>query len=273
MINNYFQGEDGEIFYQFRNGAHMILYLHGYMGNITIFNKQRRFLSQRGFGEIAPDLRGSGKSFKPDNKESYQIEKFVSDIEQLLDYKGIEKFSIIAHSMGTLIAQALTAKNLENVEKLILISSLFSIREAWSWRYKLLTSLSPLIKISRQILETFGKENSNKKYQPDMGEERSTFEELKQNLLHFRYFGITPLLLADALSEWDTKGAAQEISVPTLLIHGENDSLIPQRSAHKLKELIPNSKIEVLKGGHVLQVKNSGEVNSKIGDFLERNVE
>ncbi len=122
MMSDYFQGKDGEIFYQFRNGDHMILYLHGFMGNITIFKNQRKFLSKRGFGEIVPDLRGSGKSFKPNNKESFRLGKFVSDIEQLLDHKEIENFSIIAHSMGTLIAQALAAKNPKSVKKLILIS-------------------------------------------------------------------------------------------------------------------------------------------------------
>ncbi len=270
MTNSFFQGEDGKIFYHFREGEPMILYLHGFMGNNSIFKKQRKYLSKFGFGEIAPDLRGSGKSFKPKNKKDYRIGNFVSDLEDLLSKLEIGEFSIISHSMGTLISQAFASRNPENVESLVLISSLYSIRESLGWRYELFSSLKPLLDNLGSIFNSFSKINEKEKYQPEMGEERDYFEEIRQNFLQFWYFGKSPLLLAEALSEWDTEKEARRIEVPTLLIHGDNDFVIPKKSAYRLHELINDSEIVFLEGNHELLVENSEKVNLEIKDFLEK---
>jgi pimeloyl-ACP methyl ester carboxylesterase len=59
------------------------------------------------------------------------------------------------------------------------------------------------------------------------------------------------------------------IVVPTLIIWGEDDLLLPSEDAQKYKELIPSSKVKIIGYcGHMPNVEKHGEFNSAALDFL-----
>lgn len=63
---------------------------------------------------LVPDLRGAGGSDKPAN--GYTIERFSQDILALADQEKMDKFVVVGHSMGGMIAQWLAAHHPQRVE-------------------------------------------------------------------------------------------------------------------------------------------------------------
>jgi len=69
---------------------------------------------------IAPDLRGFGAS--DDSSESYTIEDYADDVQELIALLKIENFVLIGHSMGGKFALALAARNPKGLQSLILLA-------------------------------------------------------------------------------------------------------------------------------------------------------
>jgi pimeloyl-ACP methyl ester carboxylesterase len=76
---------------------------------------------------IAPDLRGHARSEKP--KSGYTPQDYAEDMRSLLDELGIDQVVPIGHSLGALVAEFLTADNLERIHSLVLIDPPFEQNE------------------------------------------------------------------------------------------------------------------------------------------------
>ena len=75
--------------------------------------------------------------------------------------------------------------------------------------------------------------------------------------------------LSRAIMKWNTEDSAKRIQTPTLIIHGENDFLVPVKTAYELHEMIKNSKIVVIpNAGHGIVFRDSDEVNIEMERFL-----
>ena len=72
------------------------------------------------FHSVAPDLRGFGASIGC--AESFLIDDYVSDVIELIRLLDIKNFALVGHSMGGKFALALAARNIENLQSLILLA-------------------------------------------------------------------------------------------------------------------------------------------------------
>jgi pimeloyl-ACP methyl ester carboxylesterase len=71
---------------------------------------------------IAPDLRGSGESDKPDAVEEYELRRSVGDMVAVLDGLGIERAHVVGHDWGAVVAWLLAALVPDRVERLVAMS-------------------------------------------------------------------------------------------------------------------------------------------------------
>jgi pimeloyl-ACP methyl ester carboxylesterase len=69
--------------------------------------------------------------------------------------------------------------------------------------------------------------------------------------------------------EIDTSAEARQISIPTLVIHGRDDSAIRIEAGRTLAALIPGVRFEVVEGGHLEGVGNTPEVRARILSFFD----
>lgn len=234
--------------------------------------KQREYFTHKGFGELAIDLRGNGKSLKPKREKDYNLELFIEDLINVVNKLSIEKFHLLGHSMGTVVAQAFAHKYPKKVTSLILIGSFFSLPQALGWKSKLLSLFKLPVKATAGVLDLISRFSRISTYYPDFSldyGETSEWKRLSQDIYHqVRAFGSSPLVQGCAVMRWNTKGFVNTIKAPTLIIHGRYDDIIPLQTAYKLKELIPASNIVILEGGHMVQVSNPTEVNQAIEDFI-----
>ncbi len=96
-----------------------ILLLHGKNFNGYYFETTARALNKEGFRVVMPDQIGFGKSSKP-KQYQFSFHQLGENTKSIMDDLGIQKFIVLGHSMGGMLASRMAVMYPENVEKLIL---------------------------------------------------------------------------------------------------------------------------------------------------------
>ena len=86
-----------------------VLMLHGFPDSARLWRNQIPALVDAGYRVIAPDLRGYGRSSRPEGVDAYAIANVFVDVLGLLDHLGIEKTHVVGHDWGAGVAWGLTA--------------------------------------------------------------------------------------------------------------------------------------------------------------------
>lgn len=100
------------------NGKSVML-LHGKNFNGAYWGETARALAKEGFRVIIPDQIGFGKSSKPENFQ-YTFQQLALNTKKLLDSLGVEKTSVLGHSMGGMLATRFVLMFPERTDKLVL---------------------------------------------------------------------------------------------------------------------------------------------------------
>jgi pimeloyl-ACP methyl ester carboxylesterase len=104
-------------------GGRPLLLVHGYTGSRGDFADFVGLLAGRGWHVVAPDLRGHGQSTKPDQEAAYSLATFGGDVLALADALGWDRFVLLGHSMGGMIAQVVVTGAPERVVALVLMDT------------------------------------------------------------------------------------------------------------------------------------------------------
>lgn len=102
-------------------GAPVIL-LHGFPDTSHLWRRQILALVGAGYRVIAPDLRGRGRSQRPERVEDYKISAIVGDVAGIMDALGVERAHIVGHDWGAAVAWAMAALMPQRVDHLVAIS-------------------------------------------------------------------------------------------------------------------------------------------------------
>ena len=101
-----------------------IVLIHGATDSRLSWAQVAPSLAEKGFRVYVPELRGHGKTDKPDPESgAYSIEDHVQDILAFLDAAEIKSANVAGHSLGSLIAQKLAAEAPDRVKSIILLGS------------------------------------------------------------------------------------------------------------------------------------------------------
>jgi pimeloyl-ACP methyl ester carboxylesterase len=104
-------------------GGRPLLVLHGFTGARNDFATWLDPIAERGWHVVAPDQRGHGESPKPDHEADYSLDRFAGDALALADALGWDRFALLGHSMGGMVAQVLTLRAPERVAALVLMDT------------------------------------------------------------------------------------------------------------------------------------------------------
>ncbi len=96
-----------------------IVLLHGKNFNGAYWETTIKALAKEGYRVIVPDQIGFGKSTKPDNFQ-YTFQQLAQNTKKLLDHLGIQKTTVLGHSMGGMLATRFALMYPETTEKLVL---------------------------------------------------------------------------------------------------------------------------------------------------------
>jgi len=99
-----------------------VVLIHGFPDTGTLWRNQVPALADRGFQVIVPDMRGYGKSDKPEEVEAYSIPLVAGDLLAILDSLGLERAHIVGHDWGAAIAWAVGSLVPDRVDQLVALS-------------------------------------------------------------------------------------------------------------------------------------------------------
>jgi pimeloyl-ACP methyl ester carboxylesterase len=99
-----------------------VLLLHGFPDTGEVWRFQMPALAEAGLRAIAPDLRGRGRSERPEGVEAYALPGLVADAVGLLDALGVERAHVVGHDWGAVVAWAVAALAPERVDRLVAMS-------------------------------------------------------------------------------------------------------------------------------------------------------
>ena len=104
-------------------GQNPLLMVHGFTGAKEDFTPWLDQLADLGWHVVAPDLRGHGASSKPAEESSYSFDLLADDLLWLVDELGWDRFVLLGHSMGGMIAQFVARSAAERLGALILMDT------------------------------------------------------------------------------------------------------------------------------------------------------
>lgn len=115
-----------QIHYEVHGSGHPVVLIHG--GTVSFKHNYADFgwieaLNDHGLQVIGLDLRGHGKSDKPDEIESYGTSNLASDVVAVLDHLSLTCASLVAYSIGTAVALHLLKSFPERFDKVALIAT------------------------------------------------------------------------------------------------------------------------------------------------------
>lgn len=230
----------------------VLLFLHGITGSRRYFQKRVRPL-ERDYRLVLPDLLGFGLSPKP--YLEYTLDLFRESVRAFVEERGLaaRPLTLIGHSLGGLIALEYASRYGEHVRRMILVSlprySDPVTAHALFWRgsphYRRLLNehslAETLSQVKRSGLEITLRYLLRFPWSVLIDSHKFTFKSLTSTLEHclldYQVDRILPFVPP----------------VPTLLIHGEQDSVAPIDHVRPLPELYPSMRLQAMRGtGHHL---------------------
>ena len=209
------------------------------------------------------DCRGHGQSDR--NVDSFTMELFAGDLAELLDHLGWPSAVVAGCSMGGCVAQAFAAENPSRVRALGLIDT-----TAWygkdapkNWKERAAAARSKGLASLVEFQATRWFSDRFRKAHPEVVK-RMTEIFLANDL---ESYSATCLMLG----EMDLRPKLPMLTMPVVVIVGEEDYATPVAMAQQLHEAIRGSTLTVIPGGrHLTPVECPDQIAEKLLTLLER---
>ena len=247
-----------------RSSATPVLMIQGLGADKHGWDMQRFVLAAR-YRVIALDNRGAGRSDKPFGH--YSLEQMADDAIAVLDQVGVEQAHVVGASMGGAISQIVALKYPERVRSLTLACTACRNHP---WRRELLTEWATAA--SEQGMGSMTREAARWVIGP---------RSFRRLVPAFGWLG--PLALGRtshafvaqvrAILATDETMAERldEITVPALVMVGNQDILTPRGDSEEIAERLPNAELVVISGAaHGFMVEHATTFNRVLLGFLDR---
>jgi pimeloyl-ACP methyl ester carboxylesterase len=99
-----------------------VLLLHGFPDSARLWRHQVPALVDAGCRVVVPDLRGFGRSDKPDDLDAYNLLFVAGDVLAVLDDAGIDRAAVVGHDWGAALAWVVATATPDRVERLAVLS-------------------------------------------------------------------------------------------------------------------------------------------------------
>jgi pimeloyl-ACP methyl ester carboxylesterase len=237
-----------------------LVFIHGFLGSSKMWEPQIKFFKKY-YRVIAPDLPGFGNSNITKSFDS--ITSIAKILITNLEKKKIDKFNLLGHSMGGMVAQEMTKAIGDKIDRLVCYSTgpigempgRFETIEASRKNFK----NDGLINVAKKIAETWFIRGEHAKYC------KVCIESGKQTSLE----AVDKALIA--LKKWNGVENLKNIKNKTLIIWGDQDKSYNFSQTKILKENISNSKLIIFKQcAHNVHLERVNKFNKTILKFLTK---
>jgi pimeloyl-ACP methyl ester carboxylesterase len=247
-----------------RGTGPVVVLLHGFPLSRALYEHQLNALGSV-YRVIAPDLRGHGDSPSPDG--AYTMDEMADDVIELLDGLGIDQPVVLGGlSMGGYVALSLVRRYPRRVRGLILIDTRAAADTPEAARTREETARAVLQAghagsiIETMIPRLFGK-TTLERHPERVGPMLAVMERTSAK-------GVAGALRGMAIRP-DRRAELRSITVPTLVLVGEDDVISPPSEAREIAKTLPDARLQVIpSAGHLAPYENPSAVNDAIRRFL-----
>jgi pimeloyl-ACP methyl ester carboxylesterase len=261
-----------DLYYEDHGTGKPIVLIHGYPLSGRAWEKQVPVLVDAGFRVITYDRRGFGQSSQP--WMGYDYDTFAEDLQKLVTKLELRDFVIIGHSMGGgEVARYLGKYGSKGVTNGVFVSALppFLLKtpdnpegvdgKVFEGIKKAAIADRPAL--LRQFCLEF--------YNFDVLGGKLVSEQALQASWNIS-INASPKAAVDCVDTWmtDFRNDLKRIDIPTLVIHGDADRIVPfPASGKRMPGLVKGSKLVVIEGGpHGIAWTHADKVNSELLNFL-----
>jgi non-heme chloroperoxidase len=266
--------DDGtEIYYKDWGEGPPVTFSHGWPLNSDMWDGQMLFLAQNGFRAIAHDRRGHGRSSQPSSGNN--MDGFADDLAAVIDALDLNDVTVVGHSTGGgEVARYIGRHGTSRVAKAVLISAVppgllqsdanpegLPIEAFDGLRAGLMADRSQFYK--DLAVQFYGANRPGAEVSQGVLDQFWTWS--MQSGLKNSYESVT------SLSETDFTEDLEKFDVPTLLLHGEDDQIVPVRvSSMKSARIIKDAKDIYYPGApHGITATHQDQVNAELLAFLQ----
>lgn len=246
-----------KINYEEKGEGDLIVLLHGWGSNITLFANMIELLSKK-YKVVAMDMPGFGKSDEP--KEVWDVSAYVQFVIDFLKDYDTKEVMLLGHSFGGRVIIKMHSRNdlPFKVTKVILVDSAGimppkSNKKSWRTRY---------YKLGRTVLSW----GIVKKFFPD------ALENFRKKMGSADYAAASPMMrqvMVKVVNE-DLEPYLPNIKAPTLLVWGVNDTATPLSDGEKMEKLIPDAGLVKLENaGHYSFLEQQFTFNRVMCSFMK----
>lgn len=266
-----------EVTYRLAEGAAVaptVLLIHGMAGNSLTWREVMPDLAED-FTVLAPDLLGHGESAKPVG--DYSLGAYASGLRDLLTVLDLGPVTVVGQSLGGGVAMQLAYQHPEVVDRLVLVGSGGLGREV-SWLLRALTLpgaefAMPLIfpPFLRGRGEMLGR------ILDERGIRAPRIAEMWRSYISLTQAENRAAFVRTLRAVIDPGGQAVNASdrlylaaaMPTMIIWGDEDQMIPVEHAYNAHESIPGSRLEIFEGtGHFPHAEEPRRFAQVVRDFI-----
>ena len=265
--------EDGtRIYYKDWGDGQPVLFSHAWPLSSDAWVSQMVFLVQNGYRTIAHDRRGHGRSDQPSGGN--EMDTYADDLAELLEELDLKEAVLVGHSTGGgEVTRYVGRHGTSRVAKAVLVGAVppLMLKTDANLEGTPIEAFDGIRAAVGADRSQFFKDLSESFY----GANREGSEVSRGVMDAFWLQGIqgglkNELECIEAFLETDFTGDLKRFDVPTLIIHGDDDQIVPiVSSALAASKLVKNSTLKVYEGApHGLAVTHKEELNADLLAFL-----
>lgn len=266
-------GKEVKLYYQDIGDGQPVVFIHGWPMSYEMWEYQQYELALAGLRCVAYDRRGFGKSSKP--LGGYDYDTLADDLASVIDALNLENVVLVGFSMGGgEVARYLSKYGSAKIAKAVLIASVTP--------YMLKTEDNPEGGVSIEDLAGMieGVQNDRIGFLSEFGKHFFGINVISHPvstplLEYYRMLGsfASPLATVDcikAFGQTDFRKDMAAFTVPTLIIHGDSDKIVPvEISGARAHQMISGSKyVEYSGAPHGLFYTHRQQLNRDLYNFI-----
>ena len=268
--------KDGtQIYYKdWGSGPKTVVFSHGWPLSADAWEDQMLFLAANGYRCIAHDRRGHGRSSQPWDGNNYDT--FAGDLDTLASTLNITNATFVGHSMGGgEVARYLGKFGSARASKAVLIAAVtpLMLKTAANPEGTPISAFDGIRAGLQADRAQFYKDLTT----PFFGFNRTGIKDSPGRRDTFTTLGMQSSLRSSyecvkQFSETDFTEDLKKMTLPTLLIHGDDDQIVPiAPSAIAASKILKNARLEVYKAGsHAIPQMNKDKLNADLLAFLKQ---
>lgn len=268
-----FTTTDGtRLFYKDWGTGQPILFAHGWPLSSDAWDQQMLFFSQNGYRVIAHDRRSHGRSDQ--TFEGNNMDQYADDLAELIEALDLRDLVLVGHSTGGgEVVHYIGRHGTARIAKVVLVGAVPPLM--------LETDANPAgtpLSVFNGIRQGTAKNRSQFFFDltvPFYGFNRDGVESNDGLRENFRRIGLQGGIKGQydcihEFSEIDYTQDLRRIDKPTLIIHGDDDQIVPiEASAHRAADIVPNATLKIYAGAsHGLAETEADRFNADVLAFI-----